>query len=75
MNNEVLTPVEIKDAQALPQELTQTPPDLPVAAEPVAEQVAEQPVEAPAPAPTPAPAIHVPSLDDSSLYILSLIHI
>lgn len=61
MNNEVLTPVEIKDAQAVPEELVQTPPDLPAAPEPV--------VEPAAPAPAPAPAIAVPSLDDSSLYI------
>ncbi|OWQ33888.1 hypothetical protein CC207_22440, partial [Pseudomonas sp. DrBHI1] len=64
MNNEVLTPVEIKDAQAVPEEMVQTPPDLPAVAEP--EAVVEA---APAPAPAPAPAIAVPSLDDSSLYI------
>ena len=59
MNNEVLTPVAIKDAQAVPEEMVQTPPDLPPAAEPAAEAVA----------PAPAPAIAIPSLDDSSLYI------
>ncbi|MEX5624292.1 RNA degradosome polyphosphate kinase, partial [Pseudomonas syringae] len=68
-NNEVLTPVAIKEAQELPEEMVQTPPDLPPAPEPepVDEQVAE-PVDA-VPAPTPAPAIAVPGLDDSSLYI------
>ena len=63
MNNEVLTPVAIKDAQAVPEEMVQTPPDLPPAPEP------EPVVEAAAPAPAPAPAITVPGLDDSSLYI------
>ncbi|MGE8372604.1 MAG: polyphosphate kinase 1, partial [Pseudomonas putida] len=69
MNNEVLTPVAIKEAQELPEEMVQTPPDLPPAPEPepVEEQLAE-PVAA-APAPAPAPAIAVPGLDDSSLYI------
>jgi len=61
MNNEVLTPVAIKDAQAVPEELVQTPPDLPEPPEPV--------VEAAVPAPAPTPAINIPSLDDSSLYI------
>ncbi|WP_412461102.1 polyphosphate kinase 1 [Pseudomonas sp. SC11] len=65
MNNEVLTAVEIKHAKALPEELVQTPPDLPTAPEPEPEPA----VEAAAPAPAPAPAIAVPSLDDSSLYI------
>ncbi|MHA6162651.1 polyphosphate kinase 1 [Pseudomonas sichuanensis] len=65
MNNEVLTPVAIKDAQAVPEEMVQTPPDLPPAAEAVPAPV----VETVAPAPAPAPAIAVPSLDDSSLYI------
>ncbi|MFJ3448783.1 polyphosphate kinase 1 [Pseudomonas sichuanensis] len=65
MNNEVLTPVAIKDAQAVPEEMVQTPPDLPPAAEAEPAPV----VEAVAPAPAPAPAIAVPSLDDSSLYI------
>ncbi|MCE1116260.1 MULTISPECIES: polyphosphate kinase 1 [Pseudomonas] len=65
MNNEVLTPVAIKDAQAVPEEMVQTPPDLPAAAEAEPAPV----VEAVAPAPAPAPAIAVPSLDDSSLYI------
>jgi polyphosphate kinase len=64
MNNEVLNPVAIKDAQAVPEEMVQTPPDLPEVAQP--EPVVEA---APAPAPAPAPAIAVPSLDDSSLYI------
>ena len=59
MNNEVLTPVAIKDAQAVPEEMVQTPPDLPPAAEPAVEAVA----------PAPAPTIAIPSLDDSSLYI------
>lgn len=61
MNNEVLTPVAIKDAQAVPEEIVQTPPDLPEAPEPV--------VEAVVPTPAPTPAIAIPSLDDSSLYI------
>ncbi|MDU9401541.1 polyphosphate kinase 1 [Pseudomonas sp. zfem004] len=65
MNNEVLTPVAIKDAQAVPEEMVQTPPDLPPAAEAEPAPV----VESVAPAPAPAPAIAVPSLDDSSLYI------
>ncbi|MEN8638902.1 polyphosphate kinase 1 [Pseudomonas sichuanensis] len=65
MNNEVLTPVAIKDAQAVPEEMVQTPPDLPPAAEAEPAPV----VETVAPAPAPAPAIAVPSLDDSSLYI------
>ncbi|WP_295484065.1 polyphosphate kinase 1 [uncultured Pseudomonas sp.] len=65
MNNEVLTAVEIKHAKALPEELVQTPPDLPTVPEPEPEPA----VEAAAPAPAPAPAIAVPSLDDSSLYI------
>lgn len=34
MNNEVLTPVAIKDAQELPEEMVQTPPDLPPAPSP-----------------------------------------
>ena len=63
MNNEVLTPVAIKDAQAVPEEIVQTPPDLPAAPEPVVEAAT------PAPAAAPAPAIAIPSLDDSSLYI------
>ena len=67
MNNEVLTPVAIKDAQAVPEEMVQTPPDLPPAPEPEPEPAPV--VEAAAPAPAPAPAIAVPGLDDSSLYI------
>ncbi|CAI3810669.1 Polyphosphate kinase [Pseudomonas sp. MM221] len=69
MNNEVLTPVAIKDAQELPEEMVQTPPDLPPVPEPepVEAEVAE-PVAA-APAAAPVPAITVPGLDDSSLYI------
>ena len=53
MNNEVLSPVAIKDAQELPEEMLQTPPDLPPATAPEAGQAAEP--AAPVPAPPPAP--------------------
>lgn len=62
MNNEALTEVEVKDAQPVPEQLVETPPDL----EPAPVVEAEAPVVAPAPA---VPAIAVPGLDDSSLYI------
>ena len=61
MNNEALTDVAVKDAQPVPEQMIETPPQPAAVAEPV--------VEAPAPAPVVAPAIVIPGLDDSSLYI------
>ncbi|MGH8485241.1 MAG: polyphosphate kinase 1, partial [Pseudomonas sp.] len=64
MNNEVLSDVDMKQAQPVPEQMLETPP------EPAAVPVPVNEVEAPAPAPAPAaPAIAIPGLDDSSLYI------